>query len=716
MIDDTTYDDSESEDETADQLPAPVATGDTAADDPWLETPPAENDDDSAEKDLDDAYAPATGIILDKARVSPVSDYELGKIGRVYVEPPGFSEAVRALDEFRMVYLVGPDHAGKSAMAHYLARQRGALNPALSIYQMRCTEDASILDLFEDENCPGGSVFIMRDAFLSPGLIKHDFPLSLPTLLEILANNNQFLILTSDGDATTNRIGDGRQTVSVSPPPEHDKLLKKHLEWYSILDSWHKEAMVAAKALEHPYHFDLFAARLQRLAAKPSPDQLEVIVRNIKDPDLSVRVWFDGLNLNQRYFAMLACLCPGLSMDDLWQLYVKLIAFLKSQGIRLDSPLNYGRDDLLESVQARRTAAGAVEFNSPIFADGALAQAQQNYREQFRLVLPKFTEAIETAAMGKRPGDRERRQALTTAIGLLGQADLRWVRPHLRDLAKHVVLDVRASAAAALRRVYDQDEQQQPVAKLLREWARDNHLYVRWTAAATYSRLPRSANDWSLEALGKMAADDKKEVRDEVGWALEQVFRRAPDHVIATLNDCLAGGHPNSVQTVRRAVGRIANDRKNQADYFRETARQEAFWPLLENTIRRGGTEQAKAALALLRSWLAGRSGSGSSEKLEDAVLTMAELLGQQRHKLLKQTLDEWIAAAEPMSPLYLSAARLAQAMAYMEPLLEIDESELELDDDDLLIINDEDLGTPPAAPTATGPVTIGSNEIEWVS
>ena len=177
----------------------------------------------------------------------------------------------------------------------------------------------------------------------------------------------------------------------------YPELLDKHFNWYSTPDSWRKPAAgVARGAFRHPYHFDLFAARLQRLEARPTPPQLEVIARDIKDNALSVRVWFGGLDSNQRYFAMLACLCPALTLDELWKLYEKLVEFLKGQGIRLDPPLNYGREDLLESIQAHQTDAGTVEFNSPIFAQGALAQAQNNYREQFRLVLPKFVNEIET--------------------------------------------------------------------------------------------------------------------------------------------------------------------------------------------------------------------------------------------------------------------------------------------------------------------------------
>ncbi|MBP8948682.1 MAG: hypothetical protein KBG73_07555 [Candidatus Promineofilum sp.] len=698
-------------------MAAPAAlTAEDEAPPPQVELSP-DGEEPEETQALDDALAPddVQRLLDQKVRVSTTSAEELAKIGMVYVEPPSYDEAMRVLREFNLVHLVGPDHAGKFAMAHALARQC-APDAGLRIRTLRCSEDASILDLLEDPNCPRQSIFIMRDAFSSPGLIRRDFHGNLGALQEILYSNSQFLILTTDGEATAaNRIGDGRQTVAVVAPPDsmYPELLDKHFNWYSTPDSWRKPAAgVARGAFRHPYHFDLFAARLQRLEARPTPPQLEVIARDIKDNALSVRVWFGGLDSNQRYFAMLACLCPALTLDELWKLYEKLVEFLKGQGIRLDPPLNYGREDLLESIQAHQTDAGTVEFNSPIFAQGALAQAQNNYREQFRLVLPKFVNEIETTITSKKPSARDLRLALTTAIGLLGQADLRWVRPHLLHLAQHQELDARLAAAAALRRICGQEEQSQPVANLLAGWARDNRPRVRWTAAATYSKLHLFLGERSLEALGNMAADAHEDVRREVAYSLESIFRRAPDDVIAALNSVQVSTDVNTGRTVRAAVGRIAKNPKVQASYFYDPARQQAFWPLADQVIRRGSAEQAGSVLSLVRSWLANGRDSSQSETREEALLATAGELGQQRHKMLKDTFNQWLANASGMSPLYLSVSRLTQAMEHIYPLLIIDEADLPPmapEDTDLLVLNLDDL------PTVFAPATSDPGGIEWL-
>lgn len=678
-------------------------------------------------------FAPAgiQRLVDGKVRVSPASADELLKIGAVYVPTPGYEEAARILGEQRLVHLVGPDHAGKFAMAHALARRQREVDPSLRIRILRCAEDVSILDVLEDKECPPQSIFIVRDAFAMPGLQRNDFRGALGPLQTALkgdgSGSGHYLILTTDSELPANTPTGRQQTVDVPALPTTLRagLLDKHFVYYSIPDSWRPLAAdMALKTLEHPYQFDLFAARLQRLEATPRRSQLEAIVRDIKDSALSVRVWFAGLDPNQRYFAMLASLLSSFSLDDLWQQYEKLYKFLKDREIRLDPPLNYGREDLLESIQARRTEFGTVEFNSPIFAQGALAQAQYNYREPFRLLLPKFAEAIEStvsdgAAPARRRAARDRRQALTTAIGLLGQADLRWMQPILLRLALYAEqnlqgqekaraeLEVRVAAAAVLLRICDKEEQQQPVANLLAGWARDGRPRVRWTAAAAYGKLPRSMVAGALKPLGKLAADNDF-VRGEAAFALEQLFARAPDDVIAALNAYLADGNPTAARTVRMVVGAVSKDDRIQASYFREAARQDAFWPLLDNVIRRGSVEQAKFGLSLLRSWLVRADNGRQSEALEEKMLATAKMLGQQRHDLFKSTLSNWLEGAEPMSPLYVSAANLAREMVYIQPMIEIDESDLV--EADILVIDIDAVPTP--APPSPTPDPIG---IVWL-
>ena len=700
---------------------APATAADTA-----LFLAPADTVDDTGDGSSDD-FAPA-GVqrpLEGRARISPASADELFKIGAVYTPPPDFDQAAQVLGEHRLVHLVGPDHAGKFAMAHALARQQRQVNTSLRILTLRCAEDVSILDVLEDEERPPDySILIIRDAFATPGLQRHDFRAAWGPLHSTLDNNDQYLILTTDSESPADAPTGWQQTVNVPALPAalYPALLDKHFAYYSIPESWWSSAAeVALSSLEHPYQFDLFATRLQRLEARPRQAQLEVIVRDMKDSALSVRVWFDGLNPNQRYFAMLASLLSSFSLDDLWQQYEKLYKFLKDREIRLDPPLNYGREDLLESIQARRTEFGTVEFNSPIFAHGALDQAQYNYREPFRLLLPKFAEAIEStvsdsAAPARRRAARDRRQALTTAIGLLGQADLRWVQPILLRLALYAEqnlqgqekaraeLEVRVAAAAVLLRICDKEKQQQPVANLLAGWARDGRPRVRWTAAAAYSKLPRSMVAGALKPLGKLAADNDF-VRGEAAFALEQLFARAPDDVIAALNAYLADGNPTVARTVRMVVGAVSKDDRIQAAYFREAVRQDAFWPLLDNVIRRGSVEQAKFGLSLLRSWLVRADNGRQSEALEEKMLATAKMLGQQRHDLFKSTLSNWLEGAEPMSPLYVSAANLAREMVYIQPMIEIDESDLV--EADILVIDIDPGPTPSLLPPTPDPIGI---------
>ena len=677
-----------------------------AADAPLFEPPPTSEGLDDGEESVDFTPAGVQRLLDGKVRVSPASVDELLKIGQVYVAPPGHGEAARILGEYRQVHLVGPDHVGKFATAHALARRQREAETSLRIRTLRCSEDASILDILEDADCPPQSIFIIRDAFGTPGLQRNDFRGALGPLQETLDKNDQYIILTTDSELPTDIPTGRQQTVDVLPLPEGDlsTLLEKHFIYYSIPDEWWPTAIdVASKSLEHPYQYDLFAMRLQRLEARPRKPQLEVIVRDIKDSALNVRVWFNGLNPNQRYFAMLVCLLPGLSLDDLWQLYEKLFVFLKGQGIRLDPPLNYGREDLLESIQARRSEFGTVEFNSPIFAQGALTQAQYNYREQFRLLLPKFAEALESSVLDKRRGARDRQLALTTAISLLGQADLGWVRPILFKLAQHAEHNVRVAAAAVLRRICDVETQQPLVANLLAGWASDkDRARVRWTAAAAYSKLPRTMVTGSLKTLGKLAADNDF-VRNEAAYALEHLFPRAPDDVIAALNDWLVDGDLTVASTVRKAVRGISNDSRIQASHFREAARQDAFWPLLDNIIRLGSTEQAKAGLSLLRSWLDREGNNDQNEALEEKMLATARMLGEKRHALFKNTLSEWLNDAPPMTALYLSAANLSLEIAHIHPMLEIDESDLE---DVWIVVDDDDLLASASAPAPSSPTS----------
>ena len=229
---------------------------------------------------------------------------------------------------------------------------------------------------------------------------------------------------------------------------------------------------------------------------------------------------------------------------------------------------------------------------------------------------------------------------------------------------------------------------------------------------STYSKLHLFLGERSLEALGNMAADAHEDVRREVAYSLESIFRRAPDDVIAALNSVQVSTDVNTGRTVRAAVGRIAKNPKVQASYFYDPARQQAFWPLADQVIRRGSAEQAGSVLSLVRSWLANGRDSSQSETREEALLATAGELGQQRHKMLKDTFNQWLANASGMSPLYLSASRLTQAMEHIYPLLIIDEADLPPmapEDTDLLVLNLDDL------PTVFAPATSDPGGIEWL-
>jgi hypothetical protein len=121
-----------------------------------------------------------------------------------------------------------------------------------------------------------------------------------------------------------------------------------------------------------------------------------------------------------------------------------------------------------------------------------------------------------------------------------------------------------------------------------------------------------------------------------------------------------------------------------------------------------------KAGLSLLRSWLERAEDPLRSLALEEKMLATARLLGQQRHDLFKSTLSEWLAEAgpQPQSALYHSANKLAREMVYIQPLLEIDESDLV--EDVIMTIELDELppSTPPTVPPATASNTL---VIDWL-
>lgn len=630
-------------------------------------------------------------------KLSPLTYDDAEKISHVFVKPNDYLEAVKVLQETRFLILSGRPHSGKFAMAISLAVEisRDQFDVSLDIYDLedvidtpvqifRFTEIASLVDFLEDPNCPNKRIFIIRDPFVNSHLSLSELEMYNSYIQNLLKKVNCFVILTTDGEhLKKSEISDEQHIeLEVFDDLALSDVLNNHLTYHLIdIDSKELTKPLREKivsTLSNAYSIDRFVRNLSRENIL-SKDTLESVLTKTTNVGLDAKNWFNELDPNERYYALLIGLCPELEKEKLWDLYEKVIIALQAKKVKLAHALNYPEGDLMYKSHSRLSDINSLEFDNLVYREFVLEQVKIVYAPQFKYLSSVFADLVIA-----NKDERDVRIALASALGEIGKASWKNYENIIQKWAQNPDVAIRSAVAHSLRQLASSNVHRKETFSLLKRWSNSSSYRVRWTVAASCERLFTLTSEEVLPLLQKLSCDDSNDVKSAVAHALVSIAKQDLNLILDLIVSWVTSKNQNQRHTSIKTFWRLINQSKRLSLALRDDLLKTKLLPLIEESCVAGNV-QLYNTLGLIKSWILSEN-IELQRDLELSLLAAYERANDAaRSGMYNYINNEWRIPEE--DELYRFSVVLLDRME--EPLIDEDEEDGEDDDDEE--DNDED-------------------------
>ncbi len=605
----------------------------------------------------------------DKPQLVDVSPEVWRKIEAVFVPSQGYTiflEGNSRPPEQRVFIVHGDKHAGKFTCAIHLGLDLfEGESPEFKVYK-RSARDAELLIDFVQRDLPQKSIVIIEHAFES-GIDFSELSASSPYISAIcktLEDKGNYLLLT-----TTSSV----RKLEELPVPQvsadvHDQLpliLTNHLERYN---GYTEEAHISDSLVERvqepenqnkvlsnfqwPFQIDLFCRRLGRLSSEEESERILAIATEIgrigkESPD----EWFNQLSANERLYAMLVGLFPGIDQHLLNEIYEIVVKSLREDGVdSLDDPREVGLNDILERLHAGRTEVGSVRFT-----DLSLAREVRRQIDNYHYLLWSFIRLpLLLTEQFSAPEYWELRKSLGAAMGRLGirHQEKLW-HGVLNPLAKHDHGGVVAVAGYALDEICRSGSHfYHFVVNVLDGWATSEDPDLMWAVGASiwriYDGLARSARGNGETQHAERSSQTLEEVQDILTYLAQNFDRFGEEARNNALVKVLGNEVFESVLQSRDIIApRVARELQRQLEIWaRNNVRS------ILHAIRRMAMRNSEDVVIIISRWL-----DSEESNLQD----LGKMAGRQ---LFEESTDP---------ELLLIEERHAPLLGLIEPLLATD-------------------------------------------
>lgn len=588
---------------------------------------------------------PSQGI-----KVIDLADTEISKINHVFVETSKWGESLDKLTSKHLLILHGEPHTGKYTTAIKASVELTTNGSDLAIRSLRFSEDASLIDFLIDEKCPSNSIFLIQDGFTVPGLGITEIQRHSTYLISLLLEANNYIIVTTDTNSLSGAELPEQYSVETTPfsSTELNKVLKKHIGYYKIGDSIKSQIeskkQQIVSTLKTAHNIDRFTQIISKLSTVDEKVVEDTLLK-ISNVNLDASNWFRGLNANQRYYAMLIALCPQLDRNNLWVVYEKVIAALKSKKVSIESPLNFSEEDLRLSNNSVLTELGYVEFEDPVYKEQVLQQIKDGYSQQFKTLLPVFSSLILENSTNQGTENRDFRISIATAIGEIGKASWNSVITQVfNSLIQNPESTVRSSIAHAIRHTAGDPTLKKDIIRALSKWKISLNSKVRWTSAAVCERIYHLMPHEAFKILNDLSNDREGFVRKAVAHAIAAIARRDLEAAIQIILDWIATKRKRTKRTAGTVFIRLLENSKRLKYALKDNDYKARLIPLISELMVQGG-EQLRVGLSLLQEWIV--TGSGDKilmQSIEDSILgTCTNVSSEIRDSIISEIKNEWV-------------------------------------------------------------------------
>ncbi|KXK13205.1 MAG: hypothetical protein UZ14_CFX002001771 [Chloroflexi bacterium OLB14] len=542
-------------------------------------------------------------------RVIDLASSEINKNKSVYVESSRFADLITRVLNERLIIIVGDAHAGKYATAIHISQKLSLENSDLKIRSLRFSDDASLIDFVENEECPNNSVFVAQDGFSVPGLGIAEIQRHSHYLVSLLVNRNDYVIITADtGTLVDNEIPE-QYKIELSPfsTPDLQKILKKHLSYYELSDTSKsiveekKQQIISALRTAHAVD-RLF----QIISRRPiiTAQEIDDILSKISNTVLDAKVWFQSLGVNQRYYAMLVALCRELDRNQLWLVYEKIVAALRSKKVNIDAPLNFSEEELRSSTYTVLTEIESLEFQDIVYRDQVFLQIREAYLQQFKSILHVFSDLVLSNSSNQNNRSRDMRIAVAVAVGEIAKASWSEAFTDAFNIwANHPETTIKSAVAHAIRQTATAKIRQKDIAYILSRWKISSNINLRWTSAAVCERLYPIMPYEALNILNELSNDKSNFVRRAVAHAVVAIARRDLEESIQIILAWVNTERKRTKRTAGDVFVKLLENSKRLSLALENDSYRTRLMPLVTELIVQGD-EHLTTGLSLLQEWI----------------------------------------------------------------------------------------------------------------
>ncbi len=586
---------------------------------------------------------PSQGI-----KVIDLAASEINKIKSVYVESPRFADyAARTLNE-HLIIIVGNAHTGKYATALQISQKLAIENDDLKIRSLRFSDDASLIGFLENESCPVNSVFVVQDGFSVPGLGIAEIQRHAHYLVSLLIDHNNYVIITADtGMLIESEIPEQFKIELTSlSTSDLQKVLKKHLAYYDLSDA--SKSIVEEKkqqivsALRTAHAIDRLFQIIGRYPVITA-QEVDDILSKISNTVLDAKLWFQSLGVNQRYYAMLVALCRELDRNQLWMVYEKIVLALKSKKVNIDHPLNFSEEELRASTYTVLTEIGSLEFQDTVYRDQVFLQIREAYLQQFKYLLPVFSQLVLNNSSNQNNQNRDMRISLAIAVGEIAKTSWAEAFNEVLDVwANHSETTIKSAVAHAIRQTAT--TRQKDITYILSRWKSSPNSNLRWTSASICERLYPIMPQEALNVLNELSNDKSNFIRKAVAHAVSAIARRDLEESIQVILAWVSTERKRTKRTAGDIFVKLLENSRRLNLALENDAYRLRLMPLVTELIVQGD-EHLKTGLSLLREWIiSAHENQELLSSIESSLLDVCtDVPADTRQSIIDEIRDEWI-------------------------------------------------------------------------
>ncbi len=438
-------------------------------------------------------------------------DFE--RVNNVYIEPKGYENALKILQQEKFLIITGPPNIGKTSTAYKLANTIKREYDDISLIFTVRNEPTKVLKQIKN------SIIIFDDIF-GKAKFENEFQANEFIEYQKLRNYDNYLIYTTREEillkakisrtkfAEIPNLDD--YTFKIEQEGFYDdialeKILDNHLNYYLKQDDITINEKEIAKRnlpkiiknLRFPHNYkELVELELMKVS-KNTTYTIDNAIENAKHIKRAVESWFVNIDDKSiKYFILILALFNNLTKNkhDFGVIYKNVIRLLKQKYSNIDiMKIEHILENPIISIYIH-IKGDNIDFSHPHYWEGVINGVLTSCTEEMDIIKPILREMMFY-------DDIYIRHAIANNFGMIGRVIPKFVIPLLNEMIIDRDLLVRQSVARSLGEIGEVEPEL--VLPLLKKMFEDEHSLIRYYIAGNFIDIIKIKPEIALPFLKK---------------------------------------------------------------------------------------------------------------------------------------------------------------------------------------------------------------------